>query len=247
VEENTTVVNAEPTPATEAPKEPVAEPTAPVTPEPEPQEPKESRASKRIGQLVAEREYLKGVISQIQKEPAPVITDIKTPTVDQFESYDDFLVAKAKYEIRADQIANEQRTKLDAFNATFTERINRAAEKDPEILEIVNDRTLPISVAMSYVIKESDSAPELLKYLADHRDESFKLSRMTPGAAAREIGKIEYRLSNQPKPEIKKVSQAPEPIKPVEPKGPQSVELDKIAMDDFVKRRNQEQFGTKRR
>jgi hypothetical protein len=253
VEENANVANAAPTPAPEA--NIVANVSANVV-APEPIADNvvetESRAEKRINKLVAEREaakreaeYWRGVSSQAKPAPAP--TEIKPPTVDQFENYDDFLVAKAKHAISLETAVNTQKANQEAFNARFNERINKAAEKDPDILEIVKDNSLPISIPMAFVIKESESAPEILKYLSEHRDESFKIARMNPAAAAREIGKIEYKLSNQPKPEIKKVSLAPEPITPLEAKGPQVVELDKVPMDEFVKRRNQEQGLVKRR
>jgi hypothetical protein len=256
VEENTIAANAVPAPAPVETPAPPAEPTPtePVAPI-EPAEPQETRAEKRIKQLVAKQreaerqaEYWRGVASQGKQAPTqPAAGTPPAPTVDQFEAYDDFLVAKAKHEIRTEQAANEQKARISNASAAFAERINKAAEKEPEILEIVNDPTLPISEVMGFVIKESEAAPDILKYLSEHRDESLKLTRMTPASAAREIGKIEYKILNQPKTEIKKVSQAPEPIKPIEPKGPQSIELDKMPMEDFFKKRNQEQFGAKRR
>ena len=258
MEENTIVVPAESTPApvepvvAETPAEPT--PTEPVAPT-EPAEPQETRAEKRIKQLVAKQreaerqaEYWRGVASQGKQAPTQTATGTTpAPTVDQFEAYDDYLVAKAKHEIKIEQAANDQQARISSASAAFTERINKAAEKEPEILEIVNDPTLPVSTVMSLVIKESEAAPEILKYLSEHREEAMKITRMTPGTAAREIGKIEYKLLNQPKPEIKKVSQAPEPIKPVESKGAQAIDIEKLSMDEYVKRRNQEQFGAKRR
>jgi hypothetical protein len=257
VEENTIVGQAESTPAVETP-EVVAPATEEVTAETTEKMEPESRAEKRIKQLVAkqreaerEAEYWRGrAESQVRPEPTQQSTTA-APEVYQFEQYDDYLVAKAKHEIRheirAEQEQRENKSKVETFEQTFNTRINKAAETEPEILEIVNDRTLPISNPMAMVIKESESAPEIIKYLSRNREESFKISRMNPIAAAREIGKIEYKISNQPKPEpIKKVSQAPEPIKPIESKGGQSVDLDKLPMDEYVKRRNQEQYGRRR-
>ena len=247
--EDTQVVQAEPTPAVveEPPKE---EPKIETPPPEEPEKP-ESRAEKRIKQLVAKQreaerdaEYWRGV-AQGQKPPVvPQAPNVPKP--EDFESYDDFIVAKAEHNYSVKQAQQKERETYESLNATFNERINKAAENDPEILEIVNDKTLPVSAPMAMSIKESDAAPEILKYLSEHRDESLKLSRMSPIAAAREIGKIEYKLTNVPKVETKKVSQAPEPIKPVEPKGPQVVDIEKISMDEYVKKRNVEQYGKRR-
>ena len=257
MEENTIAVPAESAPAP-VPEAPV--PEAPVeteVPAEQSEEGKpESRAEKRIKQLVAkqreaerEADYWRGKASQAevpQAQPAPQ-GQTPAPTADQFEAYDDFLVAKAKYEIKAEQTAQEWKAKVDAYESNFTSRINKAAENEPDILEIVNDRTLPISQTMAVAIKESEVAPDILKYLSRNREESRKIAMMNPIAATRAIGSIEYRLSNLPKPEpVKKISQAPEPIKPVESKGSQSVDLDKLPMDEYVKRRNSEQYGKRR-
>jgi hypothetical protein len=99
---------------------------------------------------------------------------------------------------------------------------------------------------MAAVIKDSDIAPDILIYLEEHRDEALKMRNMPPVRAAREIGKLEYKLSSQPKPTIQKVSQAPAPITPVTPSGPQVADLEKVSMDDFVKKRNGEQFAKRR-
>ena len=259
MEENTTVVPAEPTPAPETPAPPEQAPAPSVPAEPTPAEPTEptepeSRAEKRIKQLVAkvhaaERKaaYYEGVASQGTKA-APTVPPQTAPDPDQFDSYDDFLVAKAKHEIKAEWAAAQETAKAQSAEQTFVERINKAAEKDPEIQEIVNDKTLPISNPMALAIKGSEFAPEVLKYLSRNRDVASGIYQMTPYAAAREIGKIEQKLASQPKPEPpRKVSQAPEPIKPVNPTGSPSVDLDKLPMDEYVKRRNQEQYGNKRR
>ena len=247
--ENTIVEQAESTPApvTEEVKTevPVEAAEAPEKVEPE------SRAEKRIQQLVAKRKEAERETEFWREQASKTVEQVAkpsttAPTIDQFEQYDDYLVAKAKYEFRAEQQQQDSKQRIEVFNETFQTRINQAAQKDPDILDIVNDRSLPISQPMAVVIKESEQAPDVLRYLSNNRDESRRIAQMNPIAAAREIGKIEYKLSNQPKTEIKKVSQAPEPIKPVESKGAQSVELDKLPMDEYVKRRNQEQYGKRR-
>jgi len=221
------------------------------------EEPKPRRsAQSRIDQLTAkqrdaEREarYWRELALKNQNQPQD--QKPQPPKNEDFQNYDDFLVAKTRFALSQDSVeTNVQRSteaQIAAINETFNARIEEATAQYPDILDIVNDTTLPISPAMAAVIKDSESAPEILVYLDEHRDEAVKIRNMSPVRAAKEIGKLELKLSEKPKPPTKKVSTAPEPVTPVEPKGPQVVDMDKIPMEDFVKRRNQEQFGAKRR
>jgi hypothetical protein len=217
--------------------------------------PSETRAEKRIKQLLAQKKEADAEAEywRTQAQVKPAETD-KPPVIEDFQNYDDFLVAKTSHALKQGQAAEQaqraQRMAQTAVTEVFQARIDEAAKENPEILDIMQDRTFlpgnnPMSHVIAAVIKESEMAPEVIQYLYDNQDEVKKMYRMSPGAAAREIGKLEYKLSIKPKPERKIESQAPPPVLPIEPKGPQNVELDKVPMEDFVKRRNQAQFGKK--
>ena len=215
----------------------------------------EPRSEKRIKQLLSQRKQAEADAeywrSQAQAKPAE---QNELPKVEDFQNYDDFLVAKTAHAVRQTTVQEQakiaQKRAQDAVTEVFQARVEKAAETNPEIMEIMNDRTFlpgnnPMSHVIAAVIKESEMAPELMQHLYDNSDELQKMYRMTPTAAAKEIGKLEFKLSTQQKPIIQRVSQAPEPITPLTPKGPQVVELDKLPIDDFMKKRNQEQFGKK--
>jgi len=280
VDANTTVANAAPTTAnvvaneTPANAAPAANEViqANVTPANETPpanatvETTESRAEKRIRQLVAKQrdaerdaEYWRGVAEgRAAGQPAtPAMPGADaggpsgpTPTPEQFESYDDFLYAEFKHRASKEAAITRQTQAQAEVHQKFMEKVNQEAEADPEILDILRDaRFLPNSNPMSGVIasaiKESDVSPQIMRHLHKNQGELQKLYQMTPVAAAREIGKLEQRLLSLNKPEpVRKVSQAPEPIKTLEPKGSQLPDMEKIPMDDFVKKRNTEQFGS---
>lgn len=73
------------------------------------------------------------------------------------------------------------------------------------------------------LLSDSDVAHEVLYHLGKHQDEAVRLSRLSPPAYAREIGKIEVRLQERPQ---KKTTTAPPPLKPVSGKEPVSSEID---------------------
>jgi hypothetical protein len=72
---------------------------------------------------------------------------------------------------------------------------------------------------MAEAILESEYNVDIAYYLGQNREESAKIAQMSPLAAAKAIGRIEARIernataSKQVEP--KRVSKAPEPVKPV--------------------------------
>ncbi|MCK9361880.1 hypothetical protein M0Q28_06720 [Patescibacteria group bacterium] len=179
-------------------------------------------------------------------------------TADAFEkagrSYDDLLIAKSAFATRKASAlmakqAEETRAKesVAKSQSTFMERVNKAAETDPGILDLMEDRTLPVSQAMAEVIRESEVAPKILRFIADNRAEGKRIAGLPPLAAARELGRIEAKIMATPAPEPpKRVSQAPEPIRSLTPSGVTEIDLDKVPIDDFMKKRNAQQFGAAR-
>lgn len=209
--------------------------------------------SKAVKELKTQREkrrkaeeeaaYWRGVAEGKVKppDPAPQQDTDARPAITDFETYDDYVAARVKWEIKKEQEQERQKQNVEALQKAHIERMERYAIDDPEIFEIAQDKTLPVSTVMSMVIKESECGPQLIRWLNDNREEAKKIWRMSPFAAAKALGKIEDGIiapPNPPKP--KKVSQAPEPIKPLEPKGPQTIDEDKMSTDDWIKKRNQE-------
>lgn len=249
--------------------EPVAEPVA--------SEGAEARIRKLIAEreeAKRQAEYFRGLSEgrgpkpDVPAAPAPMRIEDFLPTEDEFKaagltaeafekagrSYDDLLIAKSAFATRKTNAviakqAEEARASESAAKSqtAFMERVNKAAETDPGILEIIEDRTLPVSKAMAEVIRESEVAPKLLRFLSDNRTEGKRIAGLSPLAAARELGRIEARIIAAPAPEpARRVSQAPEPIRSLTPSGVTEIDLDKVPIDDFMKKRNAQQFGAAR-
>jgi len=227
-------------------------------------------AEKRIRELVAKQreaerlaDYYKGLAEgRTAKTPdAPVVpTKPKPPRPEDFEGegpgkgYDAYLVALAEYGLevklearRQTEEAERVRESVARSQQTFMERVNKAAETDPEILEIMKDPTLPVSPVMAEVIRESEVGPKILRFLSANRVEGNRIARLQPLAAARELGRIEAKILATPAPAPpNRISQAPEPVRPLTPAGVTEIDLDKVPIDDFMKKRNAQQYGAEK-
>ncbi len=206
--------------------------------------------------------------------PAPLKIEDYLPTEQEFaavgltaekfqeigRSYDDLLMAKSAFAIEKRNAVLTKRADEDRARASvakseeaFMGRIRAAAETDPDLPLIVNATNpadphfVPISNAMAEVIRESEVSPKILRHLANNKAEATRIYALSPLAAARELGRIEAKIMATPVPEPpKRVSQAPEPIKSLTPTGVTEIDLDKIPIDDFMKKRNAQQFGAAR-
>ncbi len=177
------------------------------------------------------------------------------PTLADFERSEDFeeartryVVEKAKWDLKQELEAHRARETQGEIERRYRARMAAAAESDPELPEIENDTTLPISLPMAFAIKESESAPQVLRYLSAHRDEAARISRLSPIAAVREIGRIEAAQGPQVRSrDLRTVSQAPEPVRPVGgTKGSIDTDDERVPIDEFVRRRNEAQYGKRK-
>jgi len=149
------------------------------------------------------------------------------PDDDKFKTYDDYLKAYDKYMDAKIKVSNqqleqrilkkqaesdaekvktkEQEEQQEKINNTFDE--GRKKYKDFD--EVVNNT--PASDAMMIAMIESENSTELAYYLGQHPDEADRISQLSPLAAARELGKIEAKLTTK---RSNRISDNPPPITP---------------------------------
>ena len=163
------------------------------------------------------------------------------PKADDFQSYDDFLVAKAEHKVRqslkAEQAKAEQAKTEQSFRERelqWEKRKDEAAERYEDFEDVALSEDVPISPAMADTIKDSDKGADLAYWLGSHRDEAVRIAKLSPLAAARELGKIEASLSS---PAPRRVSNAPTPPKTVQPKDVGPKPPDKMGMDEYAEAR----------
>lgn len=239
--------------------EQAAEAVAPAesSPAQEPQEPKRDNVQRRIDRLTrekyqiqAERDLLRQQLQQNQR-PAPQPESPKEPTINDFQDFDAYLTAKAKW--IAEQTTQEQVGRVLAYqrqqdvlrrgqeeDAKILSNWNKSvqgAKKDmPDFEEVVGAADVDVSPQVARLIMSSD--PAVLYHLARNPDEAQRLNTMGADAAARAIGRIEARMDAEAK---ARQSNAPRGLDPL--KGSGAATAEPSVNDDmatWIKKRNKQ-------
>ena len=239
------VINPIPTPA---------EPAEPTTPKTFSQEEVDRIVSKRLSK--AERNWERrnqqllettlARVAQPTPQPAPqAISDEPDPA--KYEHYTDYLRDLTRYEARqvvtktSQQSTQEQREQMARQRAQEVQtnlrtKMEAASDKYEDFDEVVMDSNLPISPGMAEVIAESDVGGELAYYLGKNRNEAARIAAMSPLAAAKELGRIEAKLSTA----APEVSKAPAPPTPVNQRSNATKDPDKMSVEEWTAWRNAE-------
>jgi hypothetical protein len=135
------------------------------------------------------------------------------PPADSFESPEQYaeLLAERKAE---ELIARREQAKLQSeLLESFHEREEEARNKYDDFEQVAYNPKLPITNEMAQTIQASEVGPDMAYYLGSNPKEAERISRLSPLLQAKELGKIEAKLSDNPP--VKKTSSAPPPIAPV--------------------------------
>lgn len=249
-------VDPAPTPAVDpaVTVDPATTPTAPEPPSAEGAEPKVvtelKSVRKRAQKAEAEAAYYKGLAEGRGTQAAPAVQTPQPaaipvePKLEDCATYDEFdkanrsyTIELAKHELRQELARQKEQEKIVSQQTTFATRIQAAIEKDPQIAEIINDTTMPVSKPMAEVIQSSENAPELLKWLDANRTDARRISGLSPVLAARELALIEARFQAAPTPAPPTVvSRAPEPIATVSSVGASAIDEDTLPMTEWIAR-----------
>jgi hypothetical protein len=134
-------------------------------------------------------------------------------SADQFESPEAYAEALA-YQKAEELVARREAAKQQSqVLESYQEREEAARDKYDDFEQVAYNPKLPITNVMAETIQSSDIGPELAYYLGTNPKDAERISRMTPLAQAKEIGKIEAKLANDPP--VKRTTSAPAPISPV--------------------------------
>lgn len=146
------------------------------------------------------------------------------PPADQFESteaYAEALAERKAEELLARREAERQQAEL---LEAYADREEQAMEKYEDFKQVVYNPNLPVTQVMAQTIQASEIGPEIAYYLGTNPKDAERISKMSPFMQAKEIGKIEAKLADNPP--TKKPSSAPAPIAPVTPRGGNGKSLD---------------------
>lgn len=210
--------------------------------------PKAKGVQKRIDELTSnwrtaerDRDHWRELALKGEQKPVdePASAPQGKPTLDAFESYEEYVEALAdwKYEERQRSDRENQEKQRQAQTQaektrSFQQRAESVRETHPDFDQVVGNPALPISQAMADAAYSSEKGPEILYHLGQNPQEAEKLYNLSPIEAAMAIGRIEASLSRP----ARNKSSAPDPIEPVSGVGgTQTVDPDRMNMDQYAK------------
>lgn len=184
----------------------------------------------------------------------PEVSSTDRPKAETFDSHEDYLEAlvdwKADQKLKKrDDDARQAKVKTE-FEEQVKSHLERVesykASKDDwdDVVESVDD--IHMSPVVQEAILQSENGPELMYELAKNREEYARICKLSPVAAARELGKFEARIqpaSQESKLDTKDVkkTKAPPPIKPVGSKASASTKSpDEMSFQEFKRWREEQ-------
>lgn len=219
--------------------------------------PKVDPAERRINRLTAEKyreraraEAAERELAYLRQQQAPQqqqARDDGPPKLEQFDSFDRYLEARdtwvtdratrnAADAVNGHLTQRQQAQMQQQMQERFSTRLREFQSSTPDFEEVIESGDFIPTPAMTQAIFESDIGPRIAYYLAQHSEEAQAITRMSPTAAIRALGRIEAKLEAEP---VKKpVSAAPKPVEPVSGKGQATKDPDKMSTDEWLKWRN---------
>jgi hypothetical protein len=164
-----------------------------------------------IGKRLA-REQRKWEREQALRSAEKQVVPTELPSPDQFQSpndYAEFIRMEADKLVQQREAAKQQSQVLESYQ----EREEMARDKYDDFEQVAYNPNLPITNVMAETIQHSDIGPDLAYYLGSNPKDADRISRLSPYMQAKEIGKIEAKLADNPP--VKKTTSAPAPISPV--------------------------------
>lgn len=194
------------------------------------------KLSKRLSQTESDVQYWKQEALKNQKQPeakpepkAEVIAEGK-PKAGDFDTHEEYVEKLAEWKSdqrwkenenkqREAQFKTEQQKLVSSYQAKMKALKDEHKDAD-DIIESVSDILVPPVVQQ--ILLESENGHQLSYELAKNRDEFERICKLSPIAAARELGKFEAGLKPSKASEQIKTTKAPAPISPVGSKGSNS-------------------------
>ncbi len=214
-----------------------------------------SAKDQQIAALQAEFERFRnqGPVDSKKSEPTKVHDDADAPNPDNFETMGAYIEALTEHRITVREKQRDEARKIETAKSEVQKkmqahqsRINEFKKIQPDYEDVLNDFVadhgdINFSEAVTESILESDVSAALIYEFAKDKSLLDRVNGLSPIAAAREIGKIESRLSrsSENKSEIKKTSNAPPPPRTLGSGSARVTKsLDDMDPEEFIRVRN---------
>lgn len=246
-------------------------------PKPERAEPEEDKGSpklqKRVDKLIAQKTAAEMRAAQLEREleaakakavveETPIVVEEKPvddpePKQEQFDTYEKWIKAQTRWEIRQEMRELAQKEAEQAAQQQFTDVVNgyntRVAEFKTEHDDwdtVVGNPSNVIHPGVQNALLELENGPAIVYLIASDRKLMQSLMGMSEARAIAEVGRMAARLekepANEPEPQRKgpdrlPVSSAPEPIRPLSGHSTRStVNLDQLDYAEYRKIRDRQ-------
>lgn len=149
-----------------------------------------------------------------------------------------YLAARAKWEVhntleaeRKQKAEAEARAVVAKRDAEWKQKLDEFEDDHPGARDAIQG-PIPFTAAMGEAIKDSPVGPQIAYYLAQHPDEVMALAQQNQFTQIREILKLEATFipTSQPR----KLTTAPPPIKPLDPKAPIRKRLEDMSVGELI-------------
>ena len=151
-------------------------------------------------------------------------TPVEIPPIEQFNSPDEYAEVLAERKAEELLARREQARAQSEIIESYHDKEEDARNKYDDFEQVAYNPKLPITDAMAQTIQSSDVGPDMAYYLGSNPKEADRISRLSPLQQAKELGKIEAKLADNPV--VKKTSSAPAPIAPITARSSGSPSLD---------------------
>jgi len=170
-------------------------------------------------------------------------------TPDQFSDVEAYAAAKAE-QLALKLVEQREQAKKDSeINEAFHAKVDNARDKYDDFEAVAFNPNVPITDAMAEVIRNSDMGTDLAYYLGKNQEEAVRISEMTVAQQGAALARLEAKLINAPP--VKKTSNAPAPISPINTRGSASVDYDttdprsvgKMSASEWIERENKRELA----
>jgi hypothetical protein len=169
-----------------------------------------------IGKRLA-REQRKWEREQRASQAATPMSTAELPAPDQFETVEAYADALALQKAENLIAQREQQRQQVEILESYHDREEEARAKYDDFEQVAYNPSVPITQVMAQTIQASETGPDIAYYLGANVKEADRISKLPAMLQAKEIGRLEAKLANEPV--VKKTTSAPAPITPVTAKG----------------------------
>lgn len=184
-----------------------------------------------------------------EKPAAPAAAQDGKPLAASFDSYEEYTEALTDWKLdqraqaeTAKAAQQAQQAQQQELGKKWNAGVETLREKYDDFDDII-EAEVSVTPAMQQAVLESEIGPELAYYLGKHPEEAARIAALSPASTARELGKIEAKLTvetaapnKKPQPSTK----APAPISPVSNRSTATVgkSPDEMDYDEYKAHRN---------